>query len=114
MILVRRAEVITATPRPAATRYAWHPSVDALATSALEVLPASSIVGVLLTGMGSDGAESMAEIHKRGGKTIAESEESCIVFGMPKELIQRNGASLVLGVDRIASQIVVWLRSRAK
>ncbi len=110
MILVRRPEGITASPRPASNRYTWHPSVDALASSALEVFPPTSIIGVLLTGMGSDGAEAMTEIRKRGGKTIAEAEKSCIVFGMPKELIQRGGASLVMDVDRIATQIIQWLR----
>ena len=110
MTLARRPDGIVASPRPASNRYTWHPSVDALASSALEVFPAASIIGVLLTGMGNDGAASMTAIHKGGGKTIAESEKSCVVFGMPKELIQLGGASLVMDVERIATQIVQWLR----
>jgi two-component system chemotaxis response regulator CheB len=110
MTLTRRADGIVAAPRPSSSRYVWHPSVDALASSALEILPPASIIGVLLTGMGNDGAESMYQIFKGGGKTIAESEKSCIVFGMPKELIKLGGASLVMDVDRIATQIVQWLK----
>ena len=110
MTLSQRPDGVTASPRPASNRYTWHPSVDALASSALDILPATSIIGVLLTGMGNDGAEAMTEIHKRGGKTIAQSERCCTVFGMPKELIQRGGASLVMDVERIAPQIAQWLR----
>jgi two-component system chemotaxis response regulator CheB len=98
------------TPIPSIGGYAWHPSVDALVASALDVYPAPSVIGVLLTGMGDDGATAMARVRKAGGRTIAESEESCTVFGMPKELIERGGASTVLPADRVASQVVSWLR----
>jgi two-component system chemotaxis response regulator CheB len=110
MTLVRRPEGVMAAPRPSSSRYTWHPSVDALAASALEIFPPTSIIGVLLTGMGNDGAEAMTEIHRRGGRTIAESEKSCVVFGMPKELIKLGGASLVMDVERIAPQVAQWLR----
>jgi two-component system chemotaxis response regulator CheB len=62
----------------------------------------------MLTGMGSDGADSFAEIKQRGGRTIAESEESAVVFGMPKELIAKQGASLILPADKIAEQLMAW------
>ena len=62
----------------------------------------------MLTGMGSDGSEAFAEIKKRGGKTIAESESSATVFGMPRELIERNGASVVLAAELIADQLTTW------
>lgn len=110
MMLVRRNEGVMAAPRPASNRYTWHPSVEALAFSALEVFPPAAIIGVMLTGMGNDGAAAMTQIRKRGGKTIAEAEKSCVVFGMPRELIDMGGASLVLEVERIAPQIVQWLR----
>jgi two-component system chemotaxis response regulator CheB len=61
---------------------------------------------VLLTGMGYDGAEAFAAIKERGGWTIAESEESAVVFGMPAELIRRGGASCVAPATRVAAEIV--------
>ena len=65
--------------------------------------------GVLLTGMGYDGAAGFAEIKRRGGSTIAESEETAVVYGMPKELVQRKGASLVLPLNKIAAQVKTWV-----
>lgn len=69
---------------------------------------------MLLTGMGYDGAESFAEIKRRGGRTIAESEESAIVFGMPKELIEKDGATLILPAEKIASQVKIWIGREVK
>jgi two-component system chemotaxis response regulator CheB len=66
------------------------------------------VVGVMLTGMGTDGSAAFTEIKLRGGRTIAESEESAVVFGMPKELIEKRGASLVLSTDKIATQLISW------
>ena len=71
--------------------------------------PAEQIVGVMLTGMGYDGADAMAEVRRRGGKTIAESEETAVVFGMPAELIQRGGATVVAPCDQIAKHLLHWL-----
>ena len=68
----------------------------------------------MLTGMGYDGADSFAEIKKRGGKTIAESRETAVVFGMPQELIERKGATLVLPSGKIANQMVRWAREMVK
>ena len=67
------------------------PAVDALFASVarLRSLP---IVGMLLTGMGADGADGMVALRAAGAETIAEAEESCVVFGMPKEAIARGGA----------------------
>jgi len=62
----------------------------------------------MLTGMGYDGADAFSEIKKRGGRTIAESQETAVVFGMPAELIERGGASLVLPADKIAAQVNAW------
>ncbi|HHQ41378.1 MAG TPA: chemotaxis-specific protein-glutamate methyltransferase CheB [Chromatiales bacterium] len=87
----------------------WHPSVERMVRSALEACPPERLVGVQLTGMGYDGAEAMAELHRRGGRTIAESEESAVVFGMPRELIERGGADVVLPRERIAAQLCEWL-----
>jgi two-component system chemotaxis response regulator CheB len=56
----------------------------------------------------------MAELHARGGRTIAESEDSAVVFGMPQELIRRGGAGVVLPSDRIAGQLTRWLSPAAR
>jgi len=63
---------------------------------------------VLLTGMGHDGSDAFTEIKKRGGRTIAESEDSAVVYGMPAELVRKGGASLVLDVEKVAAQLIVW------
>jgi two-component system chemotaxis response regulator CheB len=88
----------------------WHPSADRLVNSALEVMPPASMVGVLLTGMGNDGAHAMADLRQRGGRTIAESESTSVVFGMPAELIKLGGAELVLPSDAVARQLVAWAK----
>ncbi len=88
----------------------WHPSADRLVASAIQVMPAPQLTGVLLTGMGHDGATAMAELRAHGGRTIAESEESAVVFGMPAELIRRGGADLVLPAERVATQLQAWAR----
>lgn len=62
-------------------------------------------IGVLMTGMGDDGADAMVEIRRGGGYTIAESEDSCVVFGMPREAIDRGGADVVLHSRKIAVEI---------
>jgi two-component system chemotaxis response regulator CheB len=51
----------------------------------------------------------MFELKEAGGRTIAESEESCVVFGMPRELIRRGGATIVLPAQDIADQLTRWL-----
>jgi two-component system chemotaxis response regulator CheB len=76
----------------------------------LEHCEAEHVIGVMLTGMGYDGADAFTEIKKQGGRTIAESESSSVVFGMPKELIERGGATLVLSAEKIAAQLVAWAR----
>jgi two-component system chemotaxis response regulator CheB len=60
------------------------------------------VLGILLTGMGEDGADGMVTIRAGGGITIAESETSCVVYGMPRAAIQRGGAGWVLPLDEIA------------
>ena len=88
----------------------WHPSANRLVNSALAVVPAEELVGVLLTGMGNDGADAMTTLRKRGGRTIAEAESTAVVFGMPAELIRLGGADLVLPADAVARQLLGWSR----
>ena len=95
---------------PAATTYRWHPSVDRLVASARAATSPTKLIGVLLTGMGDDGAEQMTVLAHDGGRTIAEAEETAVVWGMPGELVRRGGASAVLPADRIAAQLTQWVR----
>ena len=74
---------------PAEADYPWHPSTDRLVTSAMEHVAPQQLIGVLMTGMGNDGAEAMASLHEAGGTTIAEAEETAVVWGMPGELVGR-------------------------
>ncbi|WP_157271789.1 chemotaxis-specific protein-glutamate methyltransferase CheB [Azohydromonas aeria] len=110
LALSRRLGRLYAVPKPEAAGMHWHPSVEVLVDSALQVLEPQRIVGVMLTGMGHDGADAMTRLKRAGGRTIAESEDTCVVFGMPQELIQRGGASLVLPCTAIAAQLRHWLR----
>lgn len=108
MVVAERAGSQIVMPKPENKEFAWHPSVELLGRSVLEHYEPSKIIGVMLTGMGYDGAEVFTEIRKQGGKTIAESKESCVVFGMPAELISRDGATMVLPATRITRQVLAW------
>ena len=81
------------------------PSVDVLFASCARQL-CNNAVGVILTGMGADGAREMAAMRRAGAHTIAQDEESCVVFGMPKEAIVLGGAAEVLPLDRISAGIL--------
>ncbi len=112
MVVVERLGRLAIQPRPEAPGHPWHPSVDILVDSAMKLLPATQIVGVLLTGMGNDGARAMAQLKASGGRTIAESAETAVVFGMPQELIELGGASLVLPCGDIARQLCHWIHKK--
>jgi two-component system, chemotaxis family, protein-glutamate methylesterase/glutaminase len=109
MLVLRRDAGYVAAPVPASSSHLWHPSVTRLVTSAIEAAPAKALIGVQLTGMGDDGAQAMTELHRRGGRTIAQDEATSVVFGMPAELIRRGGASVVAPAGRIADQLMAWL-----
>jgi chemotaxis response regulator CheB len=78
--------------------------VDVLFKSVAEEFGGKSI-GVLMTGMGEDGAQGMGLIKAAGGMTIAQSEESCVVFGMPKAAIERGFAVRVVPLDALANTL---------
>jgi len=94
-------------------QYTWHPCVSRMVASALAIVPPERLVGVQLTGMGDDGAKEMAELRARGGRTIAESEASCVVWGMPRALVIRNGATVELSAPAIAKRLVAWATTEA-
>ncbi len=81
------------------------PSVDVLFRSTARYAGANA-VGVIMTGMGDDGAQGMLEMKDAGAYTIAQDEASCIVFGMPKEAIKKGAAAKVLPLNRIAGQVL--------
>jgi two-component system chemotaxis response regulator CheB len=81
------------------------PSVDVLFESVARVVGADA-TAVLLTGMGADGARGMVAVKDAGGTTIAQSEESCVVFGMPGVAVALGGAQEVLHLDRIAERLL--------
>ncbi|MBN2232884.1 MAG: chemotaxis-specific protein-glutamate methyltransferase CheB [Deltaproteobacteria bacterium] len=109
-VLTTRGGRLTVLSKPETPGHLWHPSVELLGSSALEHCEAAHLIGVMLTGMGHDGADAFTRIKKQGGRTIAESEETAVVFGMPKELIERGGAGLVLPAEKIANQLISWGR----
>jgi len=63
-----------------------------------------------MTGMGNDGATAMTNLHRAGGRTIAEAEETAVVWGMPGELVRAGGADVVAPLGRIAAQLLDWAR----
>ena len=81
------------------------PSVDVLFKSVAAVAGANAM-GIIMTGMGDDGARGLREMHDIGAKTIAQDEASCVVFGMPKEAIKLNAVDIELPLDQIAAEIV--------
>lgn len=108
MVVSMRAGKLVVFPKPEHQQFLWHPSVELLGQSVLEQCDPARVIGVMLTGMGYDGSDAFTAIKKRGGRTIAESEESAVVFGMPAELIAKGGASLVMPAHKIAAQINIW------
>ena len=80
------------------------PSADVLLASAAEVYGALA-VGVVLTGMGSDGTEGLRAIREKGGLTLAEAEETCVIFGMPKAAIETGAVDDVVSLDDLAGKL---------
>jgi two-component system chemotaxis response regulator CheB len=81
------------------------PSVDVLFKSVARHAGRNAI-GIILTGMGADGADGMREMHDAGAETIAQDEASCVVFGMPKEAIARGGVDHVVPLDHIPQTLL--------
>jgi two-component system chemotaxis response regulator CheB len=98
---------------PVQRDYPWHPSVERMVASALDHFDAKRLVGVLMTGMGDDGAKAMARLRAKGGQTIAEAESTATIWGMPRELVRLGGAQRVLPVEEIAEAILAMVGSHA-
>ena len=91
--------------------FLYKPSVDNLFHSLAETTK-GKVLGIILTGMGSDGAAGMKKLRDLGARTIAEAEESCVVFGMPRVAIELGGAEYVESLSNIYSRIVAILNAK--
>jgi two-component system chemotaxis response regulator CheB len=85
--------------------YIYRPSVDLLMRTTAEVYGPAA-VGVILTGMGNDGLEGIKMLKSRGGFVIAQDEDTSVVYGMPKAVVNANLADAVLPIDRIPEEII--------
>ncbi len=88
------------------------PSVEVLFDSAARVVGRNAL-GVMLTGMGADGARAMKTMRDAGSFNLVQDENSCVVFGMPREAIAHGAAHEVLPLNRIAPRLLEWLRANA-
>jgi two-component system chemotaxis response regulator CheB len=104
MILRKSGGVYRVTVKDGPMVCYQRPSVDVLFSSVAEAAGANA-VGVILTGMGSDGAQGMMKMKSAGASTIAQDEASCVVFGMPKEAIRLGGADRVVPLQSVAQAI---------
>lgn len=108
--LVRRSGafyLIEVVDGPLVSRH--RPSVDVLFRSVAQAVGQNAI-GIIMTGMGSDGAEGLLEMKQAGALTLAQDEASCVVFGMPKEAIDRGAVDKVVGLGQLAP----WILSRMR
>ncbi|OPY67157.1 MAG: Chemotaxis response regulator protein-glutamate methylesterase [Syntrophorhabdaceae bacterium PtaU1.Bin034] len=87
-------------------QYVYRPSVDLLMSSTASAYEPNSMVGTILTGMGSDGVVGMKELKSKGGYVIAQNEETCVVYGMPKAVVNARLADAVLPIGRIPEEIM--------
>ncbi|MDR3438057.1 chemotaxis response regulator protein-glutamate methylesterase [Telmatospirillum sp.] len=94
---------VTVKDGPLVSRH--RPSVDVLFRSAAHCAGANA-VGIIMTGMGDDGATGLLEMRNAGAYTVAQDEESCIVFGMPKEAIARGAVEKIVGLSAIPREII--------
>lgn len=85
--------------------FIYRPSVDALMFSVAEFFPGRAL-GVILTGMGNDGLKGLTALKKTGGRIFAQNEETCVVYGMPKSVVDAGIADKVLSIEEMAGEII--------
>ncbi len=105
MFLRKRGQKCNVFLKEASDEDKYVPSVDMMMTSAAEHY-GNKAMGVVLTGMGNDGKKGMLEIKSRGGYTIAESEETAVVFGMPAEVISTGAVDKVLPLSDVPAELI--------
>jgi len=86
------------------------PSVDVLFRSVAKCAGANAL-GIIMTGMGDDGAAGLLEMRKAGARTVAQDEESCVVYGMPKEAVKRGAVEKTVTLKAIDKEILAQLTS---
>lgn len=86
------------------------PSVDVLFGSVAKIAGTNAL-GIIMTGMGNDGARGLKEMHDAGAQTLAQDEASCVVYGMPMEAVKRGAADQVISLDQIPAAIMAFARS---
>lgn len=109
MLLVRNGSRYTVKIQEGPHVSRHRPSVDVLFRSTAQSA-GKNAMGMILTGMGDDGARGLVEMRQMGSLTLAQDEASCVVFGMPKEAIQRGGAVRTLPLSKMAGEIVAFGR----
>ncbi len=105
--LVGTCDAIRVGVRDGAPTGPHTPSVDELFHAAARLSDVET-AGVILTGMGADGADGLCALHRAGAMTIAQDEHSCAVFGMPREAIVRGAARRVVALSGIANALLLW------
>lgn len=110
-LIMTDALTLKYTSRPADIPY--HPSVDVFFHSVAQYWPENSMA-VILTGMGADGAKGMKVLHDKGWNTIAQHQDSCVVYGMPKAAIEMDAVTQVLSLEQIGPSILSFFDNRKK
>jgi len=111
MLVKRKGEhyIVEIKDGPPVSRH--RPSVDVLFRSVAKIAGKNAL-GVILTGMGDDGAAGMLEMHNAGAKTVAQDKETCVVFGMPKEAIKLGGVEEVFPLNKIPEAILKFFSTQ--
>lgn len=85
------------------------PSVDVLFRS-MAKFAGKNALGIIMTGMGDDGAKGLEEMHNMGARTIAQDEESCVVYGMPKEAVKLGAVDRIISLEQISNEIIAYAK----
>lgn len=110
LLLQRRGQEVVVHVKTPSSHHRYVPSVDELFESAADAY-GKSLLGVVLTGMGNDGARGVCRIHEAGGQVLAESEETSVVYGMPKEAVATGRVDRELPLSLIGEEIALRCRS---
>jgi len=111
MLYKSSGDEVVVNIKKASSQDRYIPSIDIMMSSAARIYK-NRTMGIILTGMGSDGMMGMKEIKARGGITIAESEESAVIYGMPKEVISSGAAEKVLPLEDIPREILKNIKGK--
>lgn len=112
MKIARSGKKVEVFPGEPVNRF--RPSVEVLFDSALDQKSGQKIISVMLTGMGKDGAEAMLRLHQKGAFCVAQDEESCVVFGMPKEAIRLGAVDKIVKLENIPECLVQFMSQHKK